>query len=306
MKGLILSEQYYHEYGKQMIDSEFPQYKGRIAVGLVGDGSECYGFDDEISRDHDWGPGFCLWLEEKDYAEIAQGLRSAYDRLPREFQGFKRVTSKQGTERVGVFEISEFYRKFIGLPHAPKSIDRWLSLPEENMSACTNGKVFFDPLGKFTRIREELLGFYPEDVRLMKIAIGCIFCGQAGQYNFMRSVRHKEYFSAQYAETKFCADVMSLVFLLNRRWSPYYKWRHRAVRFLPLLGEFLHEKVGGIVAASNYEEKNAIIEEISAAVIRELQGQGLSYSRSDFLPDHAPVIQSNTKDKRLTKIKLWR
>ena len=58
MKGLILSEEYYHQFGTKMIEEIFPKYKEKIAAGLAGDGSECYGFDDEISRDHDWGLRF--------------------------------------------------------------------------------------------------------------------------------------------------------------------------------------------------------------------------------------------------------
>ena len=65
MKGLELSRAYYEEYGKPMIDTQLAQYKPYLAAGLVGEGSECLGFDDELSTDHDFGPAFCLWMWDK-------------------------------------------------------------------------------------------------------------------------------------------------------------------------------------------------------------------------------------------------
>ena len=59
MKGLELSEKFYLEHGAPMIHSDFPEIESMIAVGLCGSGSECFGFDDEISTDHDFEPGFC-------------------------------------------------------------------------------------------------------------------------------------------------------------------------------------------------------------------------------------------------------
>ena len=51
MNGLELAEQYYEEYGRPLIAEHFPAHQGRIAAGLVGEGSECLGFDDELSRE---------------------------------------------------------------------------------------------------------------------------------------------------------------------------------------------------------------------------------------------------------------
>ena len=66
MRGIEEAKKLYEEKGKGMIHSLFPEYEGQIAVGLAGHGSECFSFDDDISRDHDFESGFCLWVTDED------------------------------------------------------------------------------------------------------------------------------------------------------------------------------------------------------------------------------------------------
>ena len=103
MKGLEAARRLYAEKGAAIIHEHFPEYEGRIAVGLAGSGSQCLGFDDEISRDHDFEPGFCLWLTDADDARI--GIELA--RKMRDLFG-SRVSqaSALGTAGVGVMRIS--------------------------------------------------------------------------------------------------------------------------------------------------------------------------------------------------------
>ena len=306
MKGLDLAERYFEEIGFPMLQQAFGQYMDRLAAGLVGDGSECFGFDDSVSRDHDWGPGFCLWLSKQDHEEIAERLQAALDGLPKTFEGCgPRRTSEWGDGRVGVFDVSRFYQGFLGLDRIPTDLDTWLMLPENSLAACTNGKVFRDPLGEFTEWREALLAFYPEDVRRKKIAARSMTIGQAGQYNFPRCVQRGELFAAQYAETKFCADVISVVFLLNRRYTPFYKWMHRAVGDLPLLGGWVRDRISDLITESDFKRKEERIEEICAALIQEFGRQMLSTQDSTFLPDHGPVIQATIQDASLRGRNVW-
>lgn len=296
-----------------MLEQKFSGYKGKIAAGLVGDGSESYGFDDEFSRDHDWGPGFCLWLTRQDYETIGKSLQTELEKLPKDFEDIgPRTMSKWGGGRIGVFEIGPFYKRFMGFDHVPTSTEEWRAIPESNLAACTNGNVFIDPLGEFTRFREGLKAFYPEDIRLKKIASRCMTIAQSGQYNFMRCVRREEYIAAQFAEALFCGDVISLIFLLNKEYKPFYKWMHRGMKPLPILGEVIHKLLlelvtthEGFLDKSLYEKRNCLIEEISQHIIAELRREGLSDSSSDFLLDHGPIIQSKIQDMRLRGIDVW-
>ncbi len=69
MKGLEISRKYYEEYGLPMLKEQFPEVMNLLAVGLVGSGSECFGFDDEVSRDHDFDPGFCIFLPDESVVD---------------------------------------------------------------------------------------------------------------------------------------------------------------------------------------------------------------------------------------------
>ena len=305
MRGLELARLFYEQHGAPLIQKMFAEQQGRIAAGLVGDGSDCLGFDDKFSIDHDWGPGFCWWLSKPDYDQFGQRLHEAYLKLPATFQGFERKTSEWGEGRVGVFETGAFYRGFLGRMGVPATLMDWMRIPEKNLAACTSGQVFSDPLGEFTRIRQQLLAYYPEDVRIAKIAARCMSSGQAGQYNFHRSVWRGEYFAAQYAETKFCSDIMSLVYLLNRRYAPFYKWLHRGISILPKLGRFMSQKVNALATSREYEEKKNLIDEITAAVILQLQEEGLSDSESKFLVDQGPSVHGRINDSGLRQLNVW-
>lgn len=315
MKGLELAEQYYETLGRPMISEHFASHQDRIAVGLVGEGSECYGFDDELSRDHDWGPGFCLWLTADDYAVFGEGLQERYDALASSFRGYeRRVEGPHAGKRTGVFEITDFYRRFIRYDHVPSSLAEWRSLPETYLATATNGRVFADPLGEFTAFREGLLAFYPEDVRLKKLAARCATAGQDGQYNYSRSVARGELVAAHCALSSFMEAAVSIVYLLNKRYRPFYKWMHRGMGGLPILGASCYRLLADLCAetgpgraagrgeAGTFAVRERIVEEISALIVAELTAEGLSDSGSDFLMDHAHAVQTMIENERLRSL----
>ena len=92
MKGIEISKAYFNEYGLPMLNNDFLEILPYLCVGLVGSGSDCYGFDDETSRDHDFEPGFCIFLPDEDVIDRRTEflLERAYAKLPKEFMGLKR------------------------------------------------------------------------------------------------------------------------------------------------------------------------------------------------------------------------
>ena len=281
ISGLELSKCYYETYGKAMLKEQFPEYAERVAAGLVGHGSECLGFDDMWSKDHDFGPGFCLWLTEEDYEKVGQKMREAYEALPKAFMGYPaRNTSKRGGGRVGVLSIPGFYEEFTGN-------GAWSEMEDEKLAMAVNGAVFDDPLGEFSAIREQLQNGMPFAVWKRRLANAVALTAQAGQYNYGRCKKRNDIVAANLALDEFVREGMRTAYLLNRRYMPYYKWAWRGLENLDRLSELkpLFEQV-----LSSEGERESVVEEICARLLEELKRQNLTYGEETFLELHVERI----------------
>ncbi len=310
IKGMELSRKYFTEVYMPFLKGNYPKLLERMAIGLAGEGSECFGYDDEISTDHDFGPSCCIWLTAEDYGRYGKNLQKALDSLPKKFMGFEPLNiSEWGNDRRGVLNMDEWYYKFLGMEKAPTNLYDWRLIPETALAAAVNGEVFIDNLGEFSRIRGELKKYFPEDIRLNKIATRCMKIAQSGQYNYLRCIKRKESVAARMAETEFIDETIHITYLLNREYKPFYKWMHKKMKELPVLGKKLYEKIREIVEIPTDEsiKKSEIIEVICHDIIGELKNQGIVRDNinSDFLLDYGPVIQRSISDEKLRNWSAW-
>ena len=298
--GMELCQAFYEEYGVPMIRQKFPEYEQMIAVGLVGEGSECFGFDDQVSRDHDFGPGFCMWLTDPVYDEIGEELQKAYEALPSTYMGITRFTTVKAQKRVGVFRIGDFYESLIGLRDVPTTQNQWLFLDDYRLATAVNGKVFRDDLGEFTRIRRGILSYYPEEVRIKKIAREAALMAQSGQYNYSRMSGRGEKVTATIALSEFMKHTMAMVYLLNRTYAPFYKWMHKGMERLAVLPE-IRDILNALVDFPAGDERiPQTIEIIVALIIAEMKKQGLTSGEDNYLDNHTDNILRSIPEKEKT------
>lgn len=309
MKGLELSEAFYESFGKPMLEEQFPELLPSLAVGLFGSGSECFGYDDDISQDHDFEPRFCIFLPDESQVDRHSEflLQRAYAKLPSSFMGFQRSNIVPvGGARHGVLRTADFFLRTAGSPDGALSPRQWLTVPEQALAEATNGRLFFDHLGEVTRIRDAL-SVFPEDIRLKRLSGHLLLMAQSGQYNYLRCLDHGESAAAQLAVTEFVRSCISVIFLLNRRYQLYYKWVFRAMRELPLLPE-LNTPLEHLLCSGNAPddavEKSALIEELSALIVDQLVAQKLTSLRSKELERQAYAVNNCIKDPELRNMNI--
>ena len=301
MKGLELSRKYYETYGRPMMEEQFPELLDQVAIGLVGSGSECLGYDDAVSEDHDFEPGFCIFLPSEEVVDrkTAFALERAYAKLPKEFEGYTRnLVGPVGGSRHGVIRTNEFYEEKTGCTAFPPTLEDWFHIPSYALLEATDGEVFADPYGEFSTIRE-MLSKMPEDVRRKKLAGHLLLAAQAGQYNYPRIAGRGEEAAAQLAVFEFVKNILDAVFLLNRSYAPYYKWSFRAMRSLPVLAD-LEIPLYTLMSTDNDPEmvpgKAEMIEEICGEVIAELIRQELTEATCGDLEKHAYSVNDGIED----------
>ena len=304
MKGLEEARKFYEEAGAEMISRNFGDLENRIAVGLVGHGSECFGFDDQTSRDHDFETGFCIWLTKDDEEKIGFRLMRAYDKLVKSVNG-ERADRVVENGFQGVFVTGDFYRRYTGCDGAPKTWQDWLYTNSAYFAEATNGEVFRDDLGEFTKIRNEILHGMPEDVRAKKIGSCSLKAAQSGQYNYARCLAHGEEGAAMLALFEFVTNAIELAFLLNRKHCPYYKWALRSMDGLDKFAE-LKQPLEFLLTADSDKAgqsvKKAIVEDISLALANEINAQFDLGVEGGFLEPYAYAIQKRIKNSDIRNL----
>ena len=316
-----------------MIHEKFREAEQRIAVGIAGEGSDCFGYDDLISRDHDFGTGVCLWLTGEDMQAFGRDLADAYATLV-ESRGGDGLTERL-RERRGVMSINDFYSNVLGtdldveklcdifgLNRRKKASDGdsdiemeltgefWNDLDNSCLATAVNGEVFRDDLGVFSAFREFLLDYYPEDIWRIRIAEELHSFSAALQVNYARCMTRGDVVAASVCKLRGLESAMQLFFLMKREYPPYYKWTYRRLAEIDREGVFssllrdlsLRSCNTGAWEGRPYnpdklntdDEVVVISEKLASHIVRMLGQRGFIRSTDPYLEKYVDEVLNGT------------
>jgi hypothetical protein len=235
--GLELSRRFYDELVHPLLDEHFPNLQ--YAAALIGYGSEVLSFDTEMSTDHAWCPRMQIFLRETD-ENLAEPIREMLaNHLPRTFLGYPLDTvpvegepgvfwmKAEGDGPVAHKIVPVTLRCFIeenlawNIIHPLAPAD-WLSISSQLLGVVTAGAVHFDNIGDLTALRKHL-AWYPHDVWLYLLASGWQRIGQE-QHLMPRAGFVGDELGSALIGSRLVRDVMSLCFLMEKKYAPYPKW----------------------------------------------------------------------------------
>jgi hypothetical protein len=171
MKGLEIARDFFFSWGRPFLAAEFPDLAERIAAGRIL-GSDVLGGDDEISRDHDWGPQFALFLSAEDHAKFGRRPSDATNAAaPNPWKGHRLAGA--GDKSVLVESIPDWFSKYLKLARPPSSAADWPSANAESiLYFLRHGEIWIDGTGEMGRWRAALHE-YPEGILRGRLAEEC-------------------------------------------------------------------------------------------------------------------------------------
>jgi len=271
MKGLEIAERYFHEWGLPYLNSEFPMVSDRIAAFLCG-GSQSLGNDDELSRDHGWGPGFSLVVTGPDMRQYGARLRRALKAdAPTDWLGF----SHRRQANIEVTSLDRWFRERIGCARPPKRPLDWIHRTNENaLYMLRHATVFYDPLGEFMA-RRESFRYYPKAAWWQRLEAETFNVWHYGQYNFLeRLTQRRDPIAVTTCLGTFTTATMVLCLLLAEDYSPYWKWLPAEFRKLPDVHD-LESNLTKVALSRDIDAQVEPVEWICDDVLSRLKAKGV-------------------------------
>src|SRR5574341_879636 len=321
--GLQLSESFYQEVVKPILDTHFPNHA--YSAALIGFGSEALGFDTPQSTDHMWGPRLILFLPEIDFDQLRDAISDALSKnLPYTFKGYstnfskpdklgvrllEEITSGPVNHLIQIYTIRSYFEGGLGFnPYNEIDILEWLTFSEHKLLTLMSGKVFYDGLG-LEEIRKKF-AYYPRDVWLYllasqwaKIAHEEAFVGRCGDVG--------DELGSQIIAARLVQYLMRLCFLMEKRYAPYSKWFGKAFARLESA-----KKLGPIflkvLASSSWQERERYLSQAyevvaelhnSLRITKPLETKVSRFYNRPYLVIHADVfaeeIANAIEDKKV-------
>ena len=231
------------------------------AAARLGSGSDVLGLDDALSRDHDWGCRLTLLVDAGDRDQVPRVRQLLEDQLPERWRGFPvrfPVTwDSSVAHRVDVATVADFAASRLGMdPTQGMSVLDWLTVTGQSVLEVTAGPVFADRTRTLAPVRA-MLAWYPPDIERYVLAAGWQRLIQ--QMPFLgRTAESGDELGSRLLSAGLAGDVVSLAFLLSRRWAPYPKWRGTVFRSLPVAAR-LGPLLDAVVAASGWRDRESAL-----------------------------------------------
>lgn len=195
--GLTLSQRLFASKGRQLLqDLNLLEI---CSVGCVGGGSQNAGLDDELSRDHIWGPYLTFWLPATAWAEHGARLEQALQTTNDEVDGITwRGYDGPYPRRTAAWETITFLRHLTGFTQRPQTAQEWLPYLTqfsflgrswtERLFDAGQGQIFHDPDKQFTQLYRHWTGYVPLDIHRALLARALFRVWNAGpEYNLLRA-----------------------------------------------------------------------------------------------------------------------
>jgi hypothetical protein len=289
-----VSRQFFEEIVKPILQEHFPDETAQTAFGVFGYGSEVLGLDDQYSSDHHWGlrinaliPDYLVAIRKE------RMLQAVADNLPDTYQGHSLREGYTGVKSLEIDSLEGFLKRTIGIISPPETHKQWLSIPEEDIIHVVNGEIWFDPSGCFSAIRRAFAAYYPEPVRLRRIAHWCRYFSGMGSYALKRAIlRNNEYY-ANIAFSKAIRWGIQLAFMLDKTYYPYDKWLMAYFEKLPRLAEPLLPLVNEAVKLTTpWERKYELLNQLADVLDQTMVADGI-------IKPHPQFAESPTSGYRL-------
>lgn len=291
---LDLSRDFFYEVLRPILARRFPAAMAQTTFGVFGYGSEVLRLDDQYSADHHWGIRINALMPQALYeAKAAEILATVERELPTTYRGQSLREGLSGGKGLSLASLEGYLRRTVGLTRPPETYQEWLRVPEEDITHIINGEIWQDDSGQFSAVRAAFLAYYPEPVRLRRIAHWCRYFSGMGTYALQRAtLRHNEW----YATVTFARAIrlgVQLAFLLDKRYYPYDKWTMAYFVRLPRLAEPLLPLVEEAVSlATPWSRKLALLNQMADVLDQTMVADGI-------VPPHPRYRPSPTSGYRL-------